>query len=1145
MATERIETLISKEALGQFDELNAKLALSVTGFEKLISKGVEINKALGGSKTFKEINRETQALTANEKALTDQIKQLEAATAKLNSLNATQAKELAAVKLQQQQRNQAIKEEIQLNQAAEGSIYKKQVQIKQLQREYDRLSATERNAARGQQLLKSIQLLDKELKDLEASTGRFQRNVGNYSGAVKILEKSLNDVRKRLDDMNQSGNKNTDVIRQLRKEEELLNQLLGTQVNGFITSTAEIRENTKALQALAAQGLQGTEAYRELFKATADLKDETSDLKKAITNAAPDDVAFNAAADAARGLIGIYGLAKSASAAFGIENEALQETMVKLQAAETALQSIEAIRAVFKKENAVRQAINIGLQKVEILQTNLQTASESRNIIVKYGAIAAQKALNAVMALGSGPLLALIGGLSLLVLTLSSFSSASQKAALDFDKLNAEFDRDKNNLDDYTESVKRNGDEIVASLEAQFATEDSIRKQRVQNLRDQLKATIEVERERRAEAAETEKFLRDIAKRSQTEDLSEKELEQVEKAEQFLNNFKALAKQRADLASEIRVQITNNEKATTEESIKARQENIDILKSQLQTQAAAQQAIASNEERTFDERIAALRKFGSLQERIINNDSRKQLLTPGLSPSEIKLIEANRTAAIIQSRRDSNKAVEDLQKTFNQRERAAQYEIARGIIEVSAEKNLRIADDDKKNFEARLDANQKYFESQRALIIAQRDFELQNKTLTDSERLAIQKKTDNQLLFLQIDFLKKSNEISNQGLDQGSANSVNRNSARRDKLLADLAREREDGLVNEEDYQKRRLDIEFRYAKSEVQILINTTREKLDIRKAAGEDVTDLLAQLAAYERKLNEDSLAHTKETEEKKFQVRMERIQKIGEISSNIFGVVNELQQIQFDTEKARIEEEIANIEKRRDAELAAINASAISEQEKADKIQLLEAKTQAQKEQQERRLRQLEADRARFERATTVQRIIADTAAAVVAALGAKPYSPLNIALAATVGALGAAQLARVIATPLPRFAHGTDDAPGGLSIVGDGGRSELVKEPTGKMWVTPKVPTVMNVPKHSIVYPDARLMLESGLVVNRFGRLVETGQGTDTRKIEQKLDKLTSVVKNKPVLNMRAGQDGLVAMWEFGANRVEYVEDQVRF
>lgn len=1135
MATERIETLISKEALGQFDELNAKLALSITGFEKLVAKGVEINRALGGSKTFKEINQETQALTANEKALTDQVKQLETATAKLNALNADQAKQLAAVKLQQQDRNKAIKEEIQLNQAAEGSIYKKQIQIKQLQREYDHLSATERRAASGQALLKNIQSLDKELKDLEGTTGRFQRNVGNYSGAVRILDKSLGEVRKKLDDMTRSGNQNADVIAQLRKEEQLLNNLLGTQVNGFLTSTAEIRENTKALQALESEGLKGTEAYRQLFKATADLKDETSDLKKALTNAAPDDVAFNAAADAARGLIGVYGLAKSATAALGIENEALQETMVKLQAAETALQSIEAIRAVFKKENAVRQLINIGLQKVELLQTNLQTAAESKNIVVKYAAAAAQKVLNAVML--ANPVLLLVGGLAALAAVLVSFSAATNKAALSFEALNNQFEEYLEQDERRTANIRRNSKQVQAELESEFATSKQLSDSRLSFLRSEAQVLRQRDHQYAATAAVAQFRLEQ--ERKGIIKLTEAEREGAKK---IVENATKLRDQREDLNAEIFAEQFAQNRKNVEENAKANQQIIESEKLALQTEAALQQQVAANEEKTFEERLAALRNFGAIQQRIITAEAKKQLLTPGQSPTEIRLIEATRAQAAIQARRETQKQVEDLQKAFAARERAAQFEIAKDIIETNAEKNLRIADDDRKGFEIRLNANRAYFDAQKQLIIAQRDFELQNKALTDSERVAIQKRSDNELLFLQMDFIKKSNEIGNQGLDQGSQNSVNRNSARRDKLLADLERERADGLVNEEDYQKRRLDIEFRYAQSEIQILLNTTREKLDIRKAAGEDVTELLAQIAAYERQLEEDSVAHTRATEEQKFQIRMERLQKLGEISNNIFSAISEFQQIQFDTEKVRIEEEIANIEKRRDAELASIQASALSEEEKAAKIQLLNASVQAQKEQQERRLKQLESDRAKFERVITIQRIIADTAAAVVAALGAKPYTPLNIALAATVGALGAAQLARVIATPLPRFAHGTDDAPGGVSLVGDAGKSELVREPDGSMWVTPKVPTVMNVPKHSIVYPDARLMLESGLVVNRNGRLVEKN---DTSKIEQKLDRLTNVIRNKPVLNMKADQGGLTAMWQYGANWVTYVEDQVKF
>lgn len=143
----------------------------------------------------------------------------------------------------------------------------------------------------------------------------------------------------------------------------------------------------------------------------------------------------------------------------------------------------------------------------------------------------------------------------------------------------------------------------------------------------------------------------------------------------------------------------------------------------------------------------------------------------------------------------------------------------------------------------------------------------------------------------------------------------------------------------------------------------------------------------------------------------------------------------------------------------------------------------------------------------------------------------------------GAIGALQLARAIATPLPKFAEGTDDAPGGLAWVGDAYKKELVITPQGKIMQTPAVPTVMNVPKHSIVLPDARAALESGLAVNRYGRLVQ--QENSTQKIEQKLDNIAKVIKNKPVLNMNADQGGLTAMWKFGANWVTYAEDQTRF
>ena len=57
-------------------------------------------------------------------------------------------------------------------------------QLAQLKQEYRGLSAAQRESAGGQQLLKTIQDMDKALKDADANMGDHQRNVGNYASAL-------------------------------------------------------------------------------------------------------------------------------------------------------------------------------------------------------------------------------------------------------------------------------------------------------------------------------------------------------------------------------------------------------------------------------------------------------------------------------------------------------------------------------------------------------------------------------------------------------------------------------------------------------------------------------------------------------------------------------------------------------------------------------------------------------------------------------------------------------------------------------------------------------------------------------------------------------------------------------------------------
>src|SRR5690606_23798268 len=101
-------------------------------------------------------------------------------------------------------------------------------------------------------------------------------------------------------------------------------------------------------------------------------------------------------------------------------------------------------------------------------------------------------------------------------------------------------------------------------------------------------------------------------------------------------------------------------------------------------------------------------------------------------------------------------------------------------------------------------------------------------------------------------------------------------------------------------------------------------------------------------------------------------------------------------------------------------------------------------------ERRQRHLDMDRARFEKAAGIAKIIIDTATAVTQAL---PNIPLSI----LVGALGAAQLATAIATPIPKYEVGTGYSAEGLAWVGEKGR-ELLIDPSGNISLTPDNPTL---------------------------------------------------------------------------------------
>lgn len=88
--------------------------------------------------------------------------------------------------------NDVIKQNAKENNAAKGSLTQMRAELKQMIKAYDNMSAEERKAAdKGGALQKAIMEQTDAIKAAEYSTGRFQRNVGNYPKVFDIASTSL------------------------------------------------------------------------------------------------------------------------------------------------------------------------------------------------------------------------------------------------------------------------------------------------------------------------------------------------------------------------------------------------------------------------------------------------------------------------------------------------------------------------------------------------------------------------------------------------------------------------------------------------------------------------------------------------------------------------------------------------------------------------------------------------------------------------------------------------------------------------------------------------------------------------------------------------------------------------------------------
>lgn len=237
---------------------------------------------------------------------------------------------------------------------------------------------------------------------LKADTTGVEQGLNN-------VEESLKGVNKEVDELAKAGK--TDPF--AKKLEEI-----DKRVKSGGLSMRELTKEIKNYETIAIQAGRTSPVGQQALASAASLQDELGDLRNEIKNLSHDGANMQAALQLGGGVVAGYTAFQSATVLLGKENEDLQKTFVKLQAAQSALMAIEQLRASLEKESFL-------MIKAKALQTNILSAATAAYTAVVGTTTGAVKLFR--LALVSTGIGAIIVGIGLLIANFDAVQIAVKK----------------------------------------------------------------------------------------------------------------------------------------------------------------------------------------------------------------------------------------------------------------------------------------------------------------------------------------------------------------------------------------------------------------------------------------------------------------------------------------------------------------------------------------------------------------------------------------------------------------------------------------------------------------------------------------------------------------------------------------------
>lgn len=827
---------------------------------------------------------------------------------------------------------------------------------------------------RGKELEEQMRNLAKaEKEDIAAA----KKRIAEGKEEASVIQEILQYRKEQKTAIQQEIAANEKAISSLKKNISTMNAMQGAG-GKLMTQIRAIREQ---LAQMELAGDTSSQAFIDLSVTAAKLSDQMGDTQRQIAILASDTKNLDAALSVGTGVAGAFNAATSAAALLGGESEALQQAFLKVQAALAVLNGVQQVATAFNKDSAAQVVLRTALTKLFVKEKQKQTvataaattATEAETTAEIAGAAAqtaqtgATKLATSAWAKFTAVLLA--NPLAWVAALVAAAAAGIYYLAKSFDDSADRAERMNNVLATSSkrlQTLKEDAEFESKILQLQGKSEEELLEKRIAAARERVKLADEAYDTMQREY---------VNARRHNDDMQQAMDDAIKNQQDAWADLNALNQERTLL---IYKQEAEQRKAADEY---AKQRRADI---------------AEAEKQLADTRIALMADGAEKEIARINLDYDRKIATiKGQSAAETELrtqLETQRQEAIAKVReklaadeREQMRALEQM-RLENDAKMAESlggeylYETRKEVLEKQAELEIAAINESEKNEEmkaekiiavnARLKSDLQALEKQRSeSVVADVRMEAEMR-VKEAENAAIAILNSETSTAEQVKAARETLASHDRNL--------------RDIRMQELQAQYERGLVDEQEFQDKRLDIE---------------REALEAE-------AEMIAARSAQTQELLNGVLSF------------------VSDMANEVFGAISDHIQQQLDD---------LNEYYTTDAEEAKEDAKKkyLSEKEMEDKK--LELKRKA----------------AAVEKAEAAFNIAMNTAMAIMRIWADVPkvdFGATTIALTALASALGATQLAMVLAKPLPKYAKGRKGGKGEFAMVGERG-AEMMYIPEG--------------------------------------------------------------------------------------------------